>query len=73
MEEFEIFVQEIYRKFSTGSFEFHHLNRAISGYGRGEHVKFHHEGYIEVKGYSGKARVYRLTEKALKLAKGVIQ
>jgi hypothetical protein len=61
------FVKEIHKKFGVGTFEFFHSRRNIPEYTLGTHRRLHKDGYIEVKGYSGKARLYGLTDKSLKL------
>ena len=68
MKECEEFVKKLHLKFGVGTFEFFHTRKlGVEGYSLGVHRKLHREGYIEVMNYSGKARLYGLTKKAMKI------
>jgi hypothetical protein len=69
----KIFIMLIQKEFQIrGVFEFFHAHRKFPEYTRGYHLRMSHEEYIEVVRFTGAghARVWKLTEKAIRLIEG---
>jgi len=58
---------EIFRLFGRGSFEYYHIRNKIPDYSIGLHRKLIVYNYLEVARVSGKARIWKVADKTLKL------
>ena len=64
-------VKAIYQQFLEKTFEFYQVQRKIPTYSVGTHTRLSSKGYIEVATRTvSHARIWRISESGLKLAKG---
>lgn len=60
-------LREIRKWLGAGTFEYYHIRQKIPGYGRGIHRRLCGDGYLEMSHVSGKAKVWKVSDKTLKL------